>query len=228
MQIFQKLCRKYKEFFVTLHRQIGKIVPLWRFFNKMRKILTFIIVCLTVSVIYSCGDDSKIAVEDDTLSGNIPGMVTRDVSMQVSDSGIIRYLATAPLWKNYSLDASNRYQYFPEGIHIVMVDSLLNPEASIVADTAYNYESKQLWHLINDVVIENLQNEKFMTNDLFWDMRRHRVYSDSFIHIERPDAIIEGIGFTSTDDFTEYTLRETSGIFSRENADTLNRTPSEP
>lgn len=194
----------------------------------MRQILTFIIVCLAVSLTYSCTEDVKPETEDETLSGNVPGMVTRNVSMQVSDSGVIRYLATAPLWKNYSLDAANRYQYFPEGIHIVMVDSLLNPEASIVADTAYNYENKQLWHLINDVVIENLQNEKFMTNDLYWDMRRHRVYSDSFIHIERPDAIIEGIGFTSTDDFTEYTLRETSGIFSRENADSLTGTPSQP
>lgn len=194
----------------------------------MRQILTFIIVCLAVSLTYSCTEDVKPETEDETLSGNVPGMVTRNVSMQVSDSGVIRYLATAPLWKNYSLDAANRYQYFPEGIHIVMVDSLLNPEASIVADTAYNYENKQLWHLINDVVIENLQNEKFMTNDLYWDMRRHRVYSDSFIHIERPDAIIEGIGFTSTDDFSEYTLRETSGIFSRENADSLTGTPSQP
>ena len=201
---------------------------MWRFFTKMRQILSFIIVCFAVSLLYSCMDDSKTVTEDETLAGNVPGMVTRDVSMQVSDSGVIRYLATAPLWMNYSLDASNRYQYFPEGIHIVMVDSLLNPEASIVADTAYNYENKQLWHLINDVVIENLQNEKFMTNDLFWDMRRHKVYSDSFIHIERPDAIIEGIGFMSNDDFTEYTLRETSGIFSRENADSLNSTPQKP
>ncbi|MCF0180153.1 MAG: LPS export ABC transporter periplasmic protein LptC, partial [Bacteroidales bacterium] len=81
------------------------------------------------------------------------------------------------------------------------------------ADTAYNYETKQLWHLIKNVEVHSVQGEYFRSNDLFWDLRQHEVYTDSFIHIERPDATIEGYGFKSNDAFTKYEIRQTSGIF---------------
>ena len=59
-------------------------------------------------------------------------------------------------------------------------------------------------------------NEKFLTNQLYWDQRQHKLYSDSFIHIERPDKVLEGYGFDSNEQLTRYTIRKVSGIFPRE------------
>ena len=39
------------------------------------------------------------------------------------------------------------------------------------------------------------------------------MYSDSFIHIERSDRIIEGYGFESNEQMTDYVIRRPSGIF---------------
>ena len=67
--------------------------------------------------------------------------------------------------------------------------------------------------LNGNVRILNVQNEKFLTNQIFWDQRNHKVYSDSFIHIERSDRIIEGYGFESNEKMTTYTVTRPSGIF---------------
>ena len=146
-------------------------------------------------------------------SVELPNMVTRDVNMLISDSGVIKYKALAPIWYVYENDVRNKYWYFPEGIRLDQIDTTFTTEFSIESDTAYNYETKQLWHLIKNVKVHSTSGEYFETNDLYWDLRRHEVYSDSFIHIERPDAIIEGFGFKSDDAFTKYEIRQTSGIF---------------
>jgi len=145
-------------------------------------------------------------------------MVTHGVSMLISDSGIIKYRAVTPNWTRFGDEAKEPYQYFPEGVRFEQVakrngDTLFLANQTIVADTAYNWENKQLWRLVGNVEVTSLQGEYFKTEELLWDMREHQVYSDSFIHIERAENILEGYGFNSTDDFSQYEVRQTSGIF---------------
>lgn len=178
----------------------------------MRYLLYIFLLFSVLPMFVGCSAESKEqAGEGDSIE--LPNMVTSDVNMLISDSGVIKYKAIAPLWYVYENDVRNKYWYFPEGIRLDQIDTTFATEFSIESDTAYNYETKQLWHLIKNVKIRNTMGEYFETNDLYWDMRNHKVYSDSFIHIERPDAIIEGFGFTSDDAFTKYEIRQTSGIF---------------
>ena len=86
-------------------------------------------------------------------------------------------------------------------------------EATVEADSAVYFKNKQLWRLDGNVNITNVMNEKFLTNQLYWDQRQHKLYSDSFIHIERPDKVLEGYGFDSNEQLTRYTIRKVSGIF---------------
>jgi LPS export ABC transporter protein LptC len=153
----------------------------------------------------------------DDGEGELPEMVTHNVTMLVSDSGVIRYKATTDLWVRYKPVGGEQYQYFPEGIYLEQMDSAFNPVASIEADTAYNYETSRRWHLINNVHIVNNEDEHFYTNDLHWDVNRHRVYSDSLIRIKRPDATLVGYGFRSDDRFTEYTIMNPVGDFPMQN-----------
>ena len=59
----------------------------------------------------------------------------------------------------------------------------------------------------------NTKNELILTNDLYWDQNNKKVYSDSFIHIEQPERILEGFGFISNEQLTTYTLKRPMGIF---------------
>ena len=71
---------------------------------------------------------------------------------------------------------------------------------------------RRLWRLDGNVVMVNVQGDSFLTQQLFWDQQKRKVYSDSFIHIVRTDRIIEGYGFTSNENMTDYTVNRPTGI----------------
>lgn len=179
----------------------------------MRYILDIFGIVCAICIAFSCAESDRQGEAVSIVANEIPSMVTHDVTMLISDSGVIKYRAITPTWVRYGDEASEPYQYFPDGIEFEQIDNIFEATETIVADTAYNWENRQLWHLINNVRVTSVKGEKFVTNELFWDMRKHEVYSDSFIHIERADNIIEGYGFTSTDDFTKYEIKQTNGIF---------------
>lgn len=58
-----------------------------------------------------------------------------------------------------------------------------------------------------------MQDERFFTEEIYWNQQKKSIYSDSAIHIERSDRIIEGVGFISNEAMTQYTIRHTTGIF---------------
>jgi hypothetical protein len=59
----------------------------------------------------------------------------------------------------------------------------------------------------------NRKGEHFDTQELKWDQRAHRVYSDSAIHITRERSIIEGVGFESNEEMSKYTIMHPTGVF---------------
>lgn len=178
----------------------------------MKKLLHISGVLILACIIQACRQDAPITTEEEP-QGEVPEMATYNVTMLISDSGVIRYKASTDLWLRYNPDSGEAYQYFPQGIFLEQLDTLFNTVASIQADTAYNFENQQVWHLIDHVHIVNQEEEHFYTNDLYWNVRRHTVYSDSFIRIERPNATLTGYGFKSNDKFTEYVIRQTAGDF---------------
>lgn len=184
----------------------------------MHKILTLLLLIVACSIAAGChkegsGEGSAADGDSAVQQPEMPGMVTTDVNMLVSDSGVIRYHAISPIWYRYDQDPVKKYWYFPDGIELQQLDDEMQPAGRIMADTAYYLEREQLWHLIRNVRISNVQGERFNTEELFWDSRKQTIYSDSFIHIERKRDILEGYGFTSDQSFTKYEIRRTTGIF---------------
>ena len=147
-----------------------------------------------------------------TNRDSVPIMVTREVSTYVSDSGVVRYKIIAEEWKVYDRLDPSRWT-FEEGVYLERYDNKLNIEATIKADTAYYYDKQELWELRGNVHIENVGDEQFDTQLLFWNQKSKQVYSDRYIRIRQQKRIITGVGFTSNQDFTQYTIKQTQGIF---------------
>ena len=139
-------------------------------------------------------------------------MKTTGVVSLISDSGVTRYRANAKEWLVYG-KAQEPYWYFPKGIYVEKFDSLFQTEASIVADTAYYYDKQGLFQFVGQVEVKSLQGERFETEELFWNQKEDKVYSDRFIRIEQEDKIITGVGFESNQNMTRYTIRESRGVF---------------
>ena len=147
-----------------------------------------------------------------TNRDSVPVMVTREVSTYISDSGVVRYKIIAEEWQVYDRLNPSRW-IFDKGVYLEKFNHDLSIEATILADTAYYYDKQELWELRGNVHIENEQDEQFDTQLLFWNQKTKQVYSDQHIRIRQQKRIITGIGFNSNQDFTNYTIRQTQGIF---------------
>ena len=160
----------------------------------------------------ACSRGKKTMTDAIVNRDSVPVMVTRGVSSYVSDSGVVRYKIVTDEWQVFDRLVPSRWT-FEKGIYLEKFNNDLVVDATIIADTAYYYDKEELWELRGDVHIENEQDEQFDTQLLFWDQKIKRVYSDSYIRIRQQKRIITGIGFTSNQDFTDYTIRQTQGVF---------------
>jgi LPS export ABC transporter protein LptC len=180
----------------------------------MRIVPAMLIAAMTAAVLLASSCSSKgTKPETENLDyKKLPTMLTRNVETFISDSGITRYHITSDLWKVYD-EADEPYWLFPTGLFLEKYDDNLHRAATVEADSAIYYSNKRVWELDGNVRMVNVAGDRFLTNQLFWDQDRHKVYSDSFIHIERIDRTIEGYGFESNDQMTSYTVNNPSGIF---------------
>ena len=175
----------------------------------------------------ACSGNDKNLADAITERDSLPSMKSLGVTTLISDSGITRYKIVTEEWTVF--DKKNPpYWAFEKGVYLEKFDSLFRIDASIKADTAYYYEKKKLWELRRNVNIRNLNGDKFDTDLLFWDEKKEQIYSEKFIRIEQEDKIIEGYGFESNQELTEYQIKNTSGIFTvEENATTMSPTPQD-
>lgn len=170
-------------------------------------------VILAVAIVITACTEEKTDVIHREVDGNsVPTMTTYNVVTLISDSGVTRYRITAPLWLVFD-EAEEPQWRFPEGMFLEKFDDKFSAEATIVCDSATYFKNKGLWRLDGDVNVLNTLNEKFLSQQIFWDQRSRKVYSDSFIHIEKSDRIIEGYGFNSNERMTTYSINKPSGIF---------------
>ena len=173
------------------------------------------IVTATIVMLFllsACSKKKQPTTEAITNRDSVPIMVTHGVSTYISDSGVVRYKIITDEWKVFDRLDPSRWT-FEQGVYLEKFNNDLSIEATILADTAYYYDKEELWELRGNVHIENEQDEKFDTQLLFWDQKSQTVYSDQYIRIRQQKRIITGIGFTSNQNFTQYTIKQTQGIF---------------
>ena len=159
-----------------------------------------------------CGSDNREVISISADPETFPTMRTTNVSTMISDSGYTRYHITTPLWLMFE-EAKEPHWNFPDGMFIVQFNDSMQESGTFTADTGTYFSAKKLWQFDRNVRMRNVNGDRFLTQQLFWDQNTKKIFSDSFIHIERADRIIEGYGFISNENMTSYTIRHPSGIF---------------
>jgi LPS export ABC transporter protein LptC len=164
-------------------------------------------------VAFSCNKKSvKLKADSVVDRALMPALEATDVTTLISDSGIIRYKIKTPKWFVYD-KADTPHWEFPKGVYLEKFNLDLEADAFVEADYAYYNEKLQRWTLRGNDKALNLEGEQFETPLLFWDQKGKKVYSDSSIVIIRETSIIQGVGFTSNETMTEYTILNPTGVF---------------
>lgn len=135
----------------------------------------------------------------------IPDMNTDSVTMLVSDSGLIRYKMIGKTWLAFN-QAKDPHSLFPDGFYLEQYDSLFNVVMIVKADSVWYFNNRKLCRLLGNVFIRNQVGETFTSDELFWDQRTKKIYSDKHVIINRPEKGVLRVlsGFESNEQMTAY------------------------
>lgn len=158
---------------------------------------------------------NKPKVEQKKLGMNIDSaymMLTRDVEMLVSDSGLTKYRLSSPLWIIY--DREDRKEWlFPNKLRMWSVDSLQPGHRLVSADSVIFKVPEEEWILIGNVKIDGLKGEKLYTKKLHWLRRDKRMYSNDTTYFHTEGKELHGDRFEAKDDLSQYTIYKSRGEF---------------
>lgn len=163
------------------------------------------------SIFISC-QNNELETTDAISRDSVAGQYAKNVHSLISDSGIVKYRMEAEEW--YIFDkVDTPYWYFPQGLFFETLNDTMGTDASITSKWAKYYTELELWDLRDSVKSKNIKGEYFETNQLFWNQKEQKVYSNEKIKITQDKRIITGRGFESNQSFTNYTIKKPEGIF---------------
>ena len=181
-----------------------------------RFIARYVMVALSVVgsaiLLFSCERE-----EEPESESRIEMMMTEyseDLSVVMSQNGRRSYHFVTPLLEGYSL-AREPYREFPKGVEMTTYknDSLSSVDAVLTANYAIHYETRDLWEARGNVVVEKSDGKKLYTQQLFWNARTKKIYSnvDSKIVQNNGRDVFIGEGFESDEEFKDWRFRRMKG-----------------
>lgn len=161
-------------------------------------------------LLFSCGSE-----ETSSEAANNEALMTErseDLMILMSENGRRSYHFKTPLLEGYTL-ASDPYREFRKGIHIITYqnDSLTTVNATLVANYAIFYEKRELWEAKGDVVVEKADGTKLYTQQLYWNSKTGRIYSNVDSKIVKGTDVFMGEGFESDEELKDWRFRRMSG-----------------
>jgi LPS export ABC transporter protein LptC len=79
-----------------------------------------------------------------------------------------------------------------------------------------NTKTEQMIARNNVQLVNKLEGKRLETEELIWDQKTGRIFSDKFSKITSKQEVIYGDGFESNQDFSQYRILKIRGIVNME------------
>lgn len=157
-------------------------------------------------LLYSCESKSEAPVRKNETA--IMTEYSEKLSIVMSQNGRRSYLFETPLLEGYTLGAEP-YREFRKGIKITTYqdDSLAQVDMVLTANYAIYYEKRELWEAKGDVVGRKFDGKQLYTQQLFWDARTQKVYSNVDTKLVQGNNVSVGESFEATEDLSDWRFR---------------------
>ena len=86
-------------------------------------------------------------------------------------------------------------------------------QSTLKADNASIDEETKVMLAQNNVELISSDDKKLETEELIWDEKQDKIYTNKKVKITTGKEVIYGEGFSSNPDFTEYTITKIHGTF---------------
>ena len=162
---------------------------------------------------FSCATDlEKIKeISDDSALITERG---KDIEILYSELGQLKAKVIAP--ELIRVEDKKPYTEFNAGLKLNFYNPNMEIESRLSANYGIYYQKTEEMKVRDDVVLTNIKGDKLNTEELIWKRKEEKITSDKFVKITTDDEIIYGTGFEAKQDFSEYMIKNISGIISVE------------
>ena len=138
----------------------------------------------------------------------------KNIELFYSEYGNVKVRVTAPTVTRFLTD--NPYTEFNDGLKVDFYNDSLRVTSNLTANYGIRYENEMKTIMRNDVQVVNENNEHLSTEELIWDEKNHKIYSDKFVKITTPDQVIYGEGMEADEQLTTYKIKKPQGTIRTE------------
>jgi LPS export ABC transporter protein LptC len=166
-------------------------------------------IAILMAMAASCKNDMK-KIQELTAIDTLPNEIIKHIELRYVDSGRITSLLKSPLL--YAFSSPDAKTVFPQGLEVFFYDKQMKPTASLISSYGINYSNEKRIEVKNNVVLINMEKgEKLETEELIWDQRKGKIFTEANIKITTPDKIIFGRGLESDENLQKRIIKNVSG-----------------
>ncbi len=177
--------------------------------NIILKSITSIVV---VMLLFSCENSIE---KINSLTNKTPHSDAKNITIIKTDSAKIVGIIFAKELIQVE-DEENPYTEFPQGLEVKTYKNYPKLESSIFCNYAKHFEKDKIWLAQNNVIVINSDGVTLNTEELYWDLNTKKIHTDKDVKITTKDELILGKGLVADQDFQDYELSNTKGIFNIE------------
>lgn len=161
--------------------------------------------------------DARTFTREDTLVER-----ATDVQILYSDSAIVRVRIEAPVMLNY-VDRDDARQVFPESVSVVFLDQNRQETSRLTARSAQRILEKGVVTARDSVVFQSVAGEKVETDELNWNEKTGKIYTEKFVKVSTPDEVIYGYGLEAEQDFSYWKIKAPKGRIKTDDLEQANQ-----
>jgi LPS export ABC transporter protein LptC len=166
-------------------------------------------------VLCSCSNNSELVKEfiaiENLLIEEIEG-----AEMLHTEKGVLKVKIIATTIKRFK--NMQPQLVFSNGLEVIFYNDSGGVESVLKAQSAEVNEINNVMTALDNVILTSSSGKKLETEELIWDEKKNKIYTDKNVVITTGKEVIEGDGFESNPDFSEYSISKIHGTFDFKNS----------
>ena len=162
-----------------------------------------IISILTLLLVFAC---SKTELKEPLVYEG-PLSEAENVELYYSENEKVKVKMISAVVYEYE----NGDREFPKGLYLEFFDEFEKLESTLQANEAYFFKKDNTWRGRGNVEVKNIiKNEQLNTEELFWNPKDEKIYTEKFLTIKLQDMVLSGEGLVAKQDLSNYKITKPS------------------
>lgn len=167
---------------------------------------------ILLSIFTSCHNNTK-EIKDLVDKATMQEDKAYGVTILYSENGKVKVRLYANEFVRNEL-AKPPYVDMKKGLKMEAFNDSGTVESTLTARYARYYEKQQNILIRDSIVVINKKGERLDTEELVWNQKLQKLYTEKFVRITTPTQVMYGDGLEANQDFTWYKIKNIKGIMS--------------